>query len=141
MIVAAILTRVWLAQTFLVTPLVGQDRAESALDTTFLLSTDDPTRVPSPFVGNGHLGVVIPPLGMGSSSAFMAGLYEEAEGDIPRIVIIPASNILSVNDATGWLAADGPMPGAIDGYQQLINMRTGVARTVYRWVNGSNRTL
>src|SRR5215207_4459526 len=70
----------------------------SAGDSAFILSTHDPYRSPSPFIGNGRLGVVIPPLGLGGSPAFMAGLYEAAPGDVPRIVGLPAWNAVGVFD-------------------------------------------
>ncbi len=55
-------------------------------DSTFHLATNDPARSPSPFIGNGRIGVVIPALGIGASNSFVAGLYEHAPSDVPRIV-------------------------------------------------------
>ena len=55
-------------------------------DSAFHLATTDPARAPSPFIGNGRIGVVIPALGIGASNSFMAGIYEHAPGDVPRIV-------------------------------------------------------
>ena len=61
-------------------------QATDARDSTFLLATDDPDRSPSPFIGNGRIGLVIPPLGLGAATVLMAGLYENGPGDVPRIV-------------------------------------------------------
>jgi trehalose/maltose hydrolase-like predicted phosphorylase len=105
----------------------------------FLLSTDDPGRLPSPFIGNGHLGVVVPALGIGSSPSFMAGLYENAPGDVPRIVSIPTWNAIDLYDGTSWLGTDSAREKAVDEYQQVLDMRSGEIRTSYVWVNGARR--
>ena len=62
----------------------------TAPDSAFLLATEDPGRSPSPFIGNGHIGVLIPPLGIGPSISFLAGLYEHGPQDVPRIAALPA---------------------------------------------------
>ena len=108
-----------------------------AQDSPFILATDDPHRSPSPFIGNGRLGVVIPPLGLGGSPAFLAGLYEEAPGDVPRIAGLPAWNAVSVFDGARWLDAGPPPAGAVRDYRQAVNMRTGTARTRYDWDAGA----
>src|SRR6185295_8593304 len=83
------------------TPLRAQ-----TVDSSFTLSTTDPGRSPSPFIGNGRLGVVIPPLGIGATPTFLAGLYENAPHDIPRIVGLPAWTTIGINDGNGWLDTD-----------------------------------
>ena len=108
-----------------------------AQDSTFILSTDDPNRSPSPFIGNGRLGVVIPPLGLGGSPAFLAGLYEEAPGDVPRIVGLPAWNAVGVYDGTRWIEADSAPAGAVRDYRQAVDMRTGTATTSFDWDAGA----
>jgi trehalose/maltose hydrolase-like predicted phosphorylase len=113
--------------------------AQIPSDSSFLLSTSDPARRPSPFVGNGHLGVVVPPLGFGPSPSFLAGLYEHARDDVPRIVSIPAWNAVSVYDGTRWLGGEAPNQGSISEYRQVLDMRSGVARTSYFWGSGSHR--
>ena len=60
-----------------------------AQDSTFLLSSTDPARSPSPFIGNGRIGLVVPALGIGDGNSIVAGLYEHAPSDVPRIVAIP----------------------------------------------------
>jgi trehalose/maltose hydrolase-like predicted phosphorylase len=110
-----------------------------AQDSTFLLVTDDPHRSPSPFIGNGRLGVVIPPLGLGGSPAFLAGLYEEAPGDVPRIAGLPAWNAVSVFDGRRWLDAKPPPAGAVRDYHQSVDMHTGTARTSYDWDAGARK--
>jgi trehalose/maltose hydrolase-like predicted phosphorylase len=111
----------------------------AAQDSAFHLATVDPARAPSPFIGNGRIGVVIPALGIGASNSFMAGLYENAPGDVPRIVALPAWNAIAVSNGERWLDT-AAVPGALRGYRQVIDMRTGTARTSYDWVDGTRRT-
>jgi trehalose/maltose hydrolase-like predicted phosphorylase len=113
---------------------------DSIRDSTFLLSTADPVRAPSPFIGNGHVGLVIPAAGIGASRSLIAGLYENAAGDVPRIAAAPAWNAIDVFDGERWLSATSPSGSTFAGYRQVIDMGNGVARTSYEWSNGSRRT-
>jgi protein-glucosylgalactosylhydroxylysine glucosidase len=112
----------------------------AAQDSTFLLATGDPARSPSPFIGNGRLGMVIPALGFGASNSFVAGLYEHASSDVPRIAGVPAWNAISVHDGDRWLDTSAIAAGAVREYRQVVDMRSGTARTGYDWVNGTRRT-
>jgi trehalose/maltose hydrolase-like predicted phosphorylase len=124
-----------------VDPLGAQNPPAASLpDSTFLLATDDPARAPSPFIGNGRLGVVIPALGIGASNSFIAGLYEHGPGDVPRIVAVPAWNAVAIHDGERWLDSSAIAAGAVRDYRQVVDMRTGTARTTYEWVNGTRRT-
>ena len=118
----------------------AQERAEP--DTAFHLVATEPDRSPSPFIGNGRLSLVVPALGIGVSPSFVAGLYEEAGGDVPRIAAIPSWNTIAVHDGAAWLGADSIAPEGdrIREYRQVLDMRTGTARTEYAWVNGGRRT-
>ena len=118
---------------------LAQVPAPAPSDSSFLLSTSDPSRMPSPFIGNGHLGVVIPALGIGASPSFLAGLYEHTRDDVPRIVAIPAWNAISVSDGTRWLDSTAVSAAAVDDYRQVLDMRRGTARTSYVWTNGANK--
>lgn len=134
-------TRVFLlaagwTQLLLAVRLSGQAPAQ---DSGFLLSTNDPARAPSPFIGNGHIGVVVPPLGIGPAPSFMAGLYESAGSDVPRIVSIPAWNAVGIFDGARWLDTVVTNREQVDAYQQVVDMRSGVASTSYHWVSGSKR--
>jgi trehalose/maltose hydrolase-like predicted phosphorylase len=119
--------------------LAAQARPASPSDTSFLLSTSDAGRTPSPFIGNGHLGVVVPALGIGPSFTFMSGLYEEAPSDIPRIVTLPAWNAVQVSNGATWLDSTAVDKNEIDAYRQVLDMRSGTARTSYHWVNDGKR--
>ena len=113
-------------------------------DSAFLLTAEDPARTPSPFIGNGRIGVVIPALGVGPTPSLAAGVFEHGPGDVPRIAAVPEWNGIGVFDGERWLEtapADGSLAaGAIQSYRQTIDMRTGTARTAYDWVNGPRRT-
>jgi trehalose/maltose hydrolase-like predicted phosphorylase len=108
-------------------------------DSTFLLATGDPARLPSPFIGNGRLGTVIPPLGIGAAPSFQAGLYEHGPGDVPRIVAIPSWAAISVFDGERWLDGTTQPDGSTSGYRQTVDMRTATARTSYEWSDGTRR--
>lgn len=107
----------------------------AAQDSTFLLTTDDPRRAPSPYVGNGHLGILIPALGLGTSLTFKAGLYEHGPGDVPRIAAIPAWNAVDVFNGERWLGAETEK-ASVTRYRQTVDMRSGTARTSYDWAPG-----
>ncbi|HEU5041784.1 MAG TPA: hypothetical protein VFT84_13220, partial [Gemmatimonadales bacterium] len=122
-------------------PLAASAQATEA-DTSFLLTASDPARTPSPFLGNGRLSVIIPPLGLGPSRSFLAGLFEEAEGDVPRIVGLPAWNAIAVWDGASWLGLDSlpPESTTVREYRQTLDMRSGTATTSYEWVDRDRRT-
>jgi protein-glucosylgalactosylhydroxylysine glucosidase len=129
----------WAIYSGRVPPASSQMSASVTTDSTYLLATNDPKRAPSPFVGNGRLGIVIPALGIGASHTFMAGLYEHGREDVPRIVAIPAWNAISVYDGDKWLHPDSPN-GTLGAYRQAIDTRTGTANTSYDWKNGTRYT-
>jgi len=130
----------WWIHSLLLLGLGAQQPApDQAGDSTFQLATDDPGRSPSPFIGNGRLGVVVPAPGIGASNSFMAGLYENASGDVPRIVAVPTWNAVGLFDGERWLDS-APPPGSLQGYRQVLDLRTGTVRTTYEWVNGTRRT-
>ncbi len=113
--------------------------ASRAQDSTFLLATSDPARSPSPFVGNGHFSAVIPARGIGPALSLVAGLYEHAPTDVPRLVGIPAWNAIDVFDGSRWLS-DTSQGYQLQEYRQVIDMRTGAARTSYSWKSGTTQT-
>jgi trehalose/maltose hydrolase-like predicted phosphorylase len=103
----------------------------------FLLAADDPNRAPSPFIGNGRLGQVIPPLGLEPAISLMAGLYEHGPSDVPRIAAVPIWNAISVHDGEKWIEAATPVRGSVSAYRQVLDMKSGTARTSYHWLNRS----
>lgn len=120
--------------------LQAQDPAQrTARDSTFLLATHDPRRSPSPFIGNGRVGVVVPALGVGASNSFVAGLYDVGPDDVPRIAALPAWNAIDLFDGSQWLGA-ASADSAIQSYEQVLDMQSGTVDTRYDWVNGPRRT-
>ena len=111
--------------------------AAAAQDSAFHLATDDPARAPSPFIGNGRIGVVIPALGFGASPSFVAGVYEHAPSDVPRIAAVPAWTAIAVGDGTRWLDSSAIATGALRDYRQVLDLRTGTVRTSYEWASGA----
>ena len=109
-------------------------------DSSFMLVSNDPSRSPSPFIGNGRLGVVVPPLGIGPAPTFLAGLYENAPRDIPRIVGLPTWTAIGIHDGERWLDTDSSGIRSVGKYRQIVDMRTGHARTTYDWIDGGRRT-
>src|SRR5215211_3384970 len=127
------------AQLFLASTLAAQAGPPQAPDSTFLLESNDPARRPSPFIGNGHLGMVVSALGLGPAPTYLTALFEEAPRDVPRIVVIPAWGALGLYNGSRWLAADSNPATAVNDYRQTIDMRTGTALTSYGWGSGSRR--
>ena len=137
----AALTGLWCGHALFAISLHAQGaKPAGTADSAFVLSTADPARTPSPFIGNGHLGLVVPPLGIGGSLSLLAGLYERGPGDIPRIAAVPAWNAIDVFDGERWLGGKPPADGSVAGYRQAIDMRTGTAVTSYDRVDGRRRT-
>jgi len=70
----------------------------------------------------------------------MAGLYEQASADVPRIAAVPTWNAIGVFDGDRWLDSTMLGDSSVRGYKQVIDMRTGTARTSYEWIDGARRT-
>ncbi len=69
----------------------------------------------------------------------MAGMYEEGEGDVPRIVSVPAWTAIDIANGDRWLDAKAVGDTSVSAYRQVLDMRTGTARTSYHWTVGSQR--
>src|SRR5215203_2453488 len=108
--------------------LPAQQQVPTPADSGFLLTTSDVGRSPSPFIGNGRVGVVIPPLGIGASQSFKANLYEHGPDDVPRIVLIPAWNATAVHDGQEWIGVGAEPSRSVRAYRQVVDMRSGTAR-------------
>ena len=127
------------AHLFLGSSLAAQASPPQTPDSTFLLESNDPARRPSPFIGNGHLGMVVPALGLGPAPSYMTALFEEAPRDVPRIVVIPAWGALGLYNGSRWLAADSSPAAEVKDYRQTVDMHSGTALTSYNWGSGSRR--
>jgi protein-glucosylgalactosylhydroxylysine glucosidase len=135
---AAFLASCWAQLLLAVRPLAQAPPAQLP-DSTFLLQTNDPARLPSPFIGNGHIGFVVPALGIGATPTFMTGLFEEASGDVPRIVTTPSWSVLGLYKGSRWLSADSGDAASVQDYRQTLDMKSGTAVTAYRWGAGEEQ--
>jgi trehalose/maltose hydrolase-like predicted phosphorylase len=66
-------------------------------------------------------------------------VYEEGEGDVPRIVSVPAWTAIDIANGDRWLDAKAVGDTSVSAYRQVLDMRTGTARTSYHWTVGSQR--
>ena len=112
--------------------LAAQSPPAAPVDSTFFLSSTDVARTPSPFIGNGRIGLVVPALGIGSAPSFMAGVYESAPTDVPRIVSIPSWTSLTISDGQRWLNPDRPAENSVDAYTQVLDMQSVLERIPIR---------
>ena len=112
----------------------------AAQDSTFVLTTTDPTYRAPAFLGNGAFSLVGTPLGTTPSRSFAAGVYDHAPGDVPRIAALPAWSEIDVSDGDGWLNETRPDTGALQHYRQTLDLYDGTLSTSYEWVHGAKRT-
>src|SRR5205823_1250750 len=112
----------------------------SAQDSTFLLTTTDPTYRTPAFLGNGAFSLVGAPLGTTASLSLVAGVYDHSPGDVSRIAALPAWNVIDVSDGEGWLNDTRPDTNALEGYRQTLDLYDGTLSTSYEWVHGAKRT-
>src|SRR6266699_2874009 len=126
----------WLSAWLLVMPAVSLP----AQDSTFLLTTTDPTYRTPPFIGNGAFSLVGSPLGTTPSLSFAAGVYDHAADDVPRIAALPAWNEIDVSDGDGWLNDARPDTGVLQDYRQTLDLYDATLHTTYQWVHGARRT-
>src|SRR5436853_3976097 len=111
-----------------------------AQDSSFALTTPDPTYRTPAFIGNGAFSLVGAPLGTTPSLSFAAGVYDHAPGDVPRIAALPAWNELDVSDGDGWLNDTRPDTSALQADRQTLDLYDGTLSTSYEWVHGAKRT-
>lgn len=90
------------------------------------------------YLGNGAIGLVTSPLAVGASHCFLAGVYDETPGDVPRIVSAPAWNTIEIYNGTHWLNSEAAAP-PVEGYDQTLDMYDGVLRTRYVWAQDNRR--
>ncbi len=107
---------------------------------TFQLTVTQPSPYTPTYIGNGNLGVATSPLGTVPAQSFMAGLYDAADGDVPRIAALPAWNEFNVFNGRTWLNDVQPGPDTLRGYRQTLNMYQGSFRSEYDWTDGDRVT-
>src|SRR5437588_5731893 len=86
---------------------VSISRAE---DTGFRFEALSPQPYTSAYLGNGAIGLETTPLATTPSRCFLAGVYDESAGDVPRIASVPAWNEVDVYNGSHWLNAAPSLP-------------------------------
>ena len=112
----------------------------SAQDSTFLLTTDDPRHSPPTHLGNGRFSMGTSPHGTDATRSYLAGLYEHAPGDVPRIAALPAWNEVDLFNGSSWLNEADPSDTVLRSYRQTVDMYNGSVHTSYEWTDGARRT-
>jgi trehalose/maltose hydrolase-like predicted phosphorylase len=103
-----------------------------AADPMFTLETRSWTPYTRTYLGSGLVGLSSSQLGTDPAESFMAGIYDHASGDVPRIALLPAWNAVDVFNGTNWLNRTT----SVRGYHQTLDMYDGTLRTQYDWVDG-----
>ena len=109
-------------------------------DPTFLLETKTLTPYTRTYLGNGLMGVSSSQLGALPAQCFMAGVYDHAPGDVPRIAVLPSWNEVDVYNGRSWLSQAAIDSRSIRSYDQGLNMYDGALHTAYEW-SDNNRVL
>ena len=109
-------------------------------DTSYVLSTLDPVNPWPTQIGNGRLALNTSSLGTAATYSYMAGIFEHAPRDVPRMASLPAWNEIDFSDGQSWLNNPNVPVSSLQSYRQALDMRTGSMRTRYDWVDGERRT-
>ncbi len=102
-----------------------------AMDPTFLLETRRPDTYTRAYIGNGQIGLSTSVRGTDAAPSFVAGVYDHALGDVPRIALAPAWNEVDIYNGSSWLNQK-PEP-VFNSYHQILDMYRGTIRTTYDW--------
>lgn len=117
---------------------VAAESTSRAEDAGFQLEAFSPQPYTPAYLGNGVMGLETTPLATAPGRCFLAGVYDETPGDVPRIASAPAWNEVDVYNGSHWLNAAPPLP-RVENYRQTLDMYDGVLRTSYVWVQDSRR--
>jgi trehalose/maltose hydrolase-like predicted phosphorylase len=112
----------------------------AAQDSTFLLVADQPASEYPVALGNGRFSMLTSPRGVSPTYSFLAGLYERARGDVPRVAALPAWNAIDVFNGDSWLGGAPLADSVLRSYRQTVDMYDGTVHTSYDWVDGGRRT-
>jgi len=115
-------------------------RSVVAQDSTFIVSTTDPTYRAPAFIGNGAFSLVSTPLGATASLSYASGVYDHGPGDVPRIAALPAWNAIDVSDGQHWLSQATLDSTSLRNYRQTLDMYEGLLTTSYEWLHGDRHT-
>ncbi|MFL6351402.1 MAG: hypothetical protein ACJ74Z_06090 [Bryobacteraceae bacterium] len=109
-----------------------------AEDAQFQLESISPLDYTPAYLGNGAIGLETTPLATTPSRCFVAGVYDETPGDVPRIASFPAWNEIDIHNGSHWLNAPASFP-PLENYRQILDMYDGVLRTSYVWAQDNRR--
>ena len=112
----------------------------AAQDSTFLLVADRPSSEFPATLGNGRFSMLTSPRGVTPTHSFLAGLYERARGDVPRVASLPAWNAIDFFNGNSWLGGAALTDSVLRAYRQTVDMYDGTVHTSYDWVDGERRT-
>ena len=114
--------------------LVGLGSLLFSADHTFILETQRCTPYTRTYLGSGVIGLSSTRLGADPAESFMAGVYDHAPGDVPRIALLPAWNAVDVFNGANWLNH----ATSVNRYHQTLDMYEGTLRTRYDWIEGTH---
>jgi protein-glucosylgalactosylhydroxylysine glucosidase len=112
---------------------VGLGSLLFSADRTFILETQNWTPYTRTYLGSGLIGLSSTRLGTDPAESFMAGVYDHALGDVPRIALLPAWNAVDVFNGASWLNH----ATSVSRYHQALDMYEGTLGTRYDWLEGS----
>ena len=115
------------------TPLHGQNAS-------YVLTSTDPANPWPTQIGNGRLSLNTSSKGTAATYSYMAGIFEHAPRDVPRMASLPAWNEIDFSNGVSWLNDPKIAAGSLQSYRQVLDMRTGSMRTEYDWVDGGRKT-
>ncbi len=73
-------------------------------DLTFLLVAHSPSPYTPTYLANGKIGIPGSRFGIEPTECYVAGVYDHADGDVPRIAALPAWNGADVFKGKHWLS-------------------------------------
>jgi trehalose/maltose hydrolase-like predicted phosphorylase len=99
-------------------------------DRTFILETQSWTPYTRTYLGSGVMGLSSTRLGTDAAESFMAGVYDHAPGDVPRIAVLPAWNAIDIFNGVNWLNH----ATSVNRFHQTLDMYEATLRTRYDWL-------
>ena len=105
-----------------------QAHAQS-VDHSFVLETHDWEPYTPGYLGSGRLGLSTTRLGTDAAVSHLAGVYDNAPQDVPRLALLPAWNAVDVFNGEDWLNRSD----AVRKFHQTLDMKDATLRTEYEW--------
>jgi trehalose/maltose hydrolase-like predicted phosphorylase len=104
-----------------------------AQDNSFVFQTDSFKNYTPTYIGNGFFSLSSTLLGADQAESFMAGVFDEVPGDIPRIAELPAWNEVDILNEDSWLSNEQNNFEHISSYSQELNMFNGELTTSFTY--------